>query len=172
MPTRKSMETAKFDERPITPHEIWTGNKATSYADLHRYVHTFGAQCIAHHPIESRKSVKNDDHGELGVYLCRATPNLGHQVLLLKSGKIRVFRTVNVHETVFPFLLELRKSVPHALTFAPKTVEEVEALELEEAQEAQPTQIKIEEVLEDSDKEDDNYDRLFNEHKDQESEVH
>ena len=86
-------------------------------------------------------------------------------------GKVRVFRTVNVHETVFPFLLELRKSVPHALTFAPKTVEEVEALELEEAQEAQPSPMKIEEIPEDSDKEDDNYDRLFNEHKDQESEV-
>ena len=174
MPTRKSMENASQEERPITPHEVWTGNRATSYADLHRYVHTFGAQCIAHHPIESRKSVKNDDHGELGVYLCRALPNLGHQVLLLKSGKVRVFRTVHVHETVFPFLLELRKSVPHALTFAPKTVEEVEEQELPQVENTEtPNQpIKIEEVQDDSDREDDQYDRLYDDHQDQESEIH
>ena len=57
---------------------------------------------------------------------------MGHKCLLLKSGKVRVFRTIEVHETIFPFLLELRKSFPYALQLAPQTQQQLEAFELEE----------------------------------------
>jgi hypothetical protein len=43
-----------------------------------------------------------------------------------------VFRTVEVHETIFPFLIELQKSVPYALHFAPTTQQQLEASELEQ----------------------------------------
>ena len=48
---------------------------------------------------------------------------------------MKVFRTVEVHETIFPFLLELQKSVPHALQFAPENQLQLEAEELEEIEE-------------------------------------
>jgi hypothetical protein len=134
LPTSRKMTEADAnkDDHPITPHEIWNSTRASSYSDLHRSTHSFGAQCVVHHPIESRDSKKNSDHGEIAVYLCKALPHLGHKCLLLKSGKIKVFRTVEVHETIFPFLIELQKSVPYALHFAPTTQQQLEASELEQ----------------------------------------
>ncbi len=87
---------------------------------------------MVYHPIESRDSKKNSDHGEIAIYLCKATPATGHKCMLLANGKVRIFRTVVVHETVFPFLLELQKSVPYALQFAPATQAQLVANELEE----------------------------------------
>ena len=135
LPTSRKMNEAATnkDDHPLTPHEIWTGTRASSYADLHRSTHSFGAQCVVYHPTESRDSKKNSDHGEIAIYLCKALPATGHKCLLLASGKVRIFRTVEVHETVFPFLLELQKSVPYALQFAPATQAHLEANELEES---------------------------------------
>jgi hypothetical protein len=133
LPTSKRMTEADAnkDDHPITPHEIWHCTRATSYADLHRSTHSFGAQCVVYHPTESRDSKKNSDHGEMAIYMCKALPSMGHKCMLLASGKIKVFRTVEVNETIFPFLIELQKSVPYALQFAPKTQQQLEAFELE-----------------------------------------
>jgi hypothetical protein len=134
LPTSRKMNEAATnkDDHPLTPHEIWTGTRASSYADLHRSTHSFGAQCVVYHPTESRDSKKNSDHGEIAIYLCKALPATGHKCMLLSNGKVRIFRTVDVHETVFPFLLELQKSVPYALQFAPATQAHLVANELEE----------------------------------------
>jgi len=134
LPTSRKMTEAATnkDDHPLTPHEIWTGTRASSYADLHRSTHSFGAQCVVYHPTESRDSKKNSDHGEIAIYLCKALPATGHKCMLLANGKVRIFRTVEVHETVFPFLLELQKSVPYALQFAPATQAQLVANELEE----------------------------------------
>jgi hypothetical protein len=86
---------------------------------------------VVYHPTESRDSKKNSDHGEMAIYMCKALPSMGHKCMLLASGKIKVFRTVEVNETIFPFLIELQKSVPYALQFAPKTQQQLEAFELE-----------------------------------------
>ena len=103
LPTSKRMKEAveNKDDRPITPYEIWNSTRATSYADLHSSIHSFGAQCVVYHPPEGRESKKNSDHGELAVYLCKALPHMGHKCLILRTGKVKVYRTVEVHETIF-----------------------------------------------------------------------
>ena len=90
-------------------------------------MHPFGCETVALYPREARSSVKNDDHGKPGIYLCPATPNNGHRILILKTGKIKECSTILTRHRVFPFLLELRKSVPYALSFAPTSLEELNA---------------------------------------------
>jgi hypothetical protein len=77
---------------------------------------------------------------------------MGHKCLLLQSGKVKVFRTVEVHETIFPFLLELQKSVPYALQFAPKTQQLQQPLEFFELEHDSPDKgpdLLVEEVSDD-----------------------
>ena len=105
---------------------VWHEKRAASYADLHSSIHTFGAQCVVYHPPEDRDLKKNSDHGELAIYLCKALPRMGHKCLILKSGKVKVFRTVEVHETIFPFLIELQKSVANQLQLEAEELEEIE----------------------------------------------
>ena len=58
---------ANKDDHPLTPHEVWHNTRVSSYAELHRSVHSFGAQCVVFHPTEARESKKNSDHGEIAI---------------------------------------------------------------------------------------------------------
>ena len=77
---------------------------------------------FAHKPKETR--AKGDIPGVRVVYLCPATPNKGHLALTIATGKVKVFPFIKMHQGVYPFLIELRKSVPKALlSFEPATLE-------------------------------------------------
>jgi hypothetical protein len=77
---------------------------------------------FAHRPKETR--AKGDIPGVRVVYLSPATPNKGHHALIIATGKVKVFPFIKMHQGVYPFLIELRKSVPKALlSFEPATLE-------------------------------------------------
>jgi hypothetical protein len=125
VPTSKTLAShmASSKTRPKTPWELWHNNdKSSSFADLHRYLFPFGCEVIAFVPKETR--LTDADHGVRAVYLCPAYPNQGSLVLFLDTAEVRAVHTLRAHVNVFPFLIELRKRVPHALKFAPTTVEE------------------------------------------------
>ena len=129
-PTRRTLTQFKPSTeglRPLTPYENWHNTTKHSFTELHRYLYPFGCEVVAFVPIEAR--LTDADHGKLAIYLCPAYPNQGSLVLFLETGDVRAVATLRAHTTVFPFLNELRKRVPHALKFAPTTVEEVLASE-------------------------------------------
>ena len=130
LPTRRSQTETATDKRALTPYEKWYNFEAPSYAELHRTQYTFGCECIGHSPKDSRPSVKNSDHGVLCVYLCNAHPDKGHICLVLETGALKTFGTVDCHPSIMPFLIELRKKVPHALQFAPSNLLELNEEEL------------------------------------------
>ena len=130
IPTKKEMTNFKpsgKNTRPLTPQEKWEGKTAPSFADLHKNLYPFMCQAVGFIPVTARKSKKNDDHGVLGLILCSAYPDMGDLMLILKSGKVRAFRTTIKHENTFPLLDELRRSVPKGITLAPSTLEMLEA---------------------------------------------
>jgi hypothetical protein len=108
--------------RPLSPYELWTGIEATSFHDLHSEIFTFGMEGYAHKPKETR--AKGDIPGVRVVYLCPATPNKGHLALNIVTGKIKVYPFIKMLQGTYPFLIELRKSIPKALlSFEPATLE-------------------------------------------------
>jgi hypothetical protein len=129
VPTRRVLTQFKQSTglRPLTPYENWHNTTKQSFTELHRYLYPFGCEVVAFVPIEAR--LTDADHGKLAIYLCPAYPNQGSLVLFLETGDVRAVATLRAHTTVFPFLNELRKRVPHALKFAPTTVEEILAPE-------------------------------------------
>ena len=116
-----SHKPTKEDPRPLSPYELWTGQSAPSFQALHSDIFTFGMEGFAHKPKETR--AKGDIPGVRVVYLCPATPNKGHLALIIATGKVKVFPFIKMHQGVFPFLIELRKTVPKALlSFEPATL--------------------------------------------------
>jgi hypothetical protein len=141
LPTSHAIAThkpTKENPRPLSPYELWTGQTAHSFQALHAEIFTFGMEGFAHKPKETR--AKGDIPGVRVVYLCPATPNKGHLALVITTGKVKVFPFIKMHQGVFPFLIELRKTVPKSLlSFEPATLELIKL-------KAQPDPVTLEKV--------------------------
>ena len=99
-------QSAPSYPRPLSPNEKWTGQSAPSFQALHSEISTFGMEGFAHKPKETR--AKGDIPGVRVVYLCPATPK---KALNIATGN----PFIKMHQGTYPFLIELRKSIPTAL---------------------------------------------------------
>ena len=135
----RALSAADITKRAVTPTELWHNYRATSFTELLRDTYTFGCTVVAFRPKETR--LKTDPPGVPGIYLCPDTQTKGHMILVLDTGRVKTYRTLRAHQTEFPFLIELRKAVPRALTFAAHT--EAEVLAPLMAEEAAATPIAL-----------------------------